>query len=291
MDNDNIYKENDLPNTTKQVRGTAKSFLLSTPARVQHSENTTFPTIRESKSSSPEEEEIAFEEMAFISTDLVEDSVVELPELFAPEFERDSMETTIPPPESQETASATADNNPVETEKQDNSPPKVEQVNPLENIQALVTKRSDRITAAHRSVRKYTLVSMAAGAIPLPALDLALLTGVQLDMLHNLSQRYAVPFSKNLAKSILSVLTSDALVFVTSTPAASLIKVIPIIGQISGTISMVTLSGAATYATGKVFIQHFESGGTFLDFDPEKARVYFQEFYKEGQQFAAQTSN
>ena len=26
---------------------------------------------------------------------------------------------------------------------------------------------------------------------------------------------------------------------------------------------------------GKVFIQHFESGGTFLDFDPDKVRSYF----------------
>jgi len=31
-------------------------------------------------------------------------------------------------------------------------------------------------------------------------------------------------------------------------------------------------SGAYAWALGKVFIQHFQSGGTFLDFDAEKVK-------------------
>ena len=46
------------------------------------------------------------------------------------------------------------------------------------------------------------------------------------------------------------------------------------------------VGGATTYAVGKVFIEHFESGGTFLDFDPEKMRDHFQELYEEGKQLA-----
>jgi hypothetical protein len=42
---------------------------------------------------------------------------------------------------------------------------------------------------------------------------------------------------------------------------------------------MPAFGAAATYAVGQVFIQHFESGGTFLDFDPDKVREHFrQEF-------------
>jgi len=41
-------------------------------------------------------------------------------------------------------------------------------------------------------------------------------------------------------------------------------------------------SGAATYAIGKVFIRHFESGGTFLDLDTAKVKAYFSEQYDKG---------
>ena len=36
------------------------------------------------------------------------------------------------------------------------------------------------------------------------------------------------------------------------------------IGQSTGAITMPVIAGASTYAIYKVFVQHFESGGTFL---------------------------
>ena len=45
--------------------------------------------------------------------------------------------------------------------------------------------------------------------------------------------------------------------------------------------------GASTYAVGKVFVQHFEMGGTLLDFDPTKTKEFFAREYKEGQKVAA----
>jgi hypothetical protein len=38
-------------------------------------------------------------------------------------------------------------------------------------------------------------------------------------------------------------------------------------------------NAAFTYAVGKVFQQHFASGGTFLTFDPEKVKGYFASQY------------
>ena len=63
---------------------------------------------------------------------------------------------------------------------------------------------------------------------------------------------------------------------------ASLIKVIPLIGQTTGVLTMSVVGGASTYAVGKIFIQHFEAGGTFLDFNPEKVKDYFAELYEKG---------
>ena len=54
---------------------------------------------------------------------------------------------------------------------------------------------------------------------------------------------------------------------------------------------MPILAGATTYAVGKVFTQHFATGGTFLNFDPETVREYYYEMFKEGQDLSANIKN
>jgi uncharacterized protein (DUF697 family) len=128
--------------------------------------------------------------------------------------------------------------------------------------------------------------SMGAGLIPIPLVDIATVSGVQLKMLSELAKVYDVKFSKNAGKSIISALiggvSADAL---SKSYITSAIKSIPIIG-IVGSVSMPIFSGAATWAIGKVFIQHFASGGTFLDFDPKKVKDYFMNLFKQGQEIA-----
>ena len=68
---------------------------------------------------------------------------------------------------------------------------------------------------------------------------------------------------------------------------ASLFKSVPGLGTATGIASVSVLGGAITYAIGNVFVQHFESGGTLLDFDPEKMRNYFTSLVKEGKDVAA----
>jgi hypothetical protein len=42
------------------------------------------------------------------------------------------------------------------------------------------------------------------------------------------------------------------------------------------------ISGAATFAVGRTFVQHFESGGTYLDFDVAGAKQLFADRFAEG---------
>jgi hypothetical protein len=49
---------------------------------------------------------------------------------------------------------------------------------------------------------------------------------------------------------------------------------VPILGSIVSGFVMPVLSAGATYAIGKAFIQHFESGGTLLDFNPPDYREF-----------------
>ena len=47
-----------------------------------------------------------------------------------------------------------------------------------------------------------------------------------------------------------------------------------------GMIAVPAFYAAATHAVGQVFLQHFESGGTFLTFDPEQVRDHFRKEFE-----------
>jgi uncharacterized protein (DUF697 family) len=68
--------------------------------------------------------------------------------------------------------------------------------------------------------------------------------------------------------------------------AGSLLKAVPVVGQLAGAPAMVLFCGASTWALGKVFIQHFESGGTFLNFDPASVQEYYRAQFEEGKKVA-----
>lgn len=146
----------------------------------------------------------------------------------------------------------------------------------------------ERHAQAEHLVRRYTLGGMAIGLVPLPLLDLAALVVVQFKMLHALAGLYGIEFKADLGRAALASLAGSALPS-TLSPAltASLGKLIPGIGHTLAAGSLPFLNGAATYAIGKVFIQHFAAGGTFLTFDPEAVRDYFQAQLAEGRGVAA----
>ncbi len=156
------------------------------------------------------------------------------------------------------------------------------------------TQLEDRITRAsqaHKTIKYYAAGAMAVGLIPIPLIDFVAWTGVQLTMVHSIAEQYQIPFERDRVQALLTSLLGGLVPTVISAPVASFSKAIPLIGQSFGLVSAAIIGGAATYAVGKVFIEHFESGGTFLDFDPDKMREHFQELYEEGKQFATQSAN
>ena len=138
---------------------------------------------------------------------------------------------------------------------------------------------TEREAQAKDTVKKYMYWSMAAGLIPVPAFDLAAIFAIQLKMVCALAKQYDLPFSEDRGKALIASLVGGAAPAAAAPAVASAIKTIPLIGTTVGAITSPALAGASTYAVGKVFIQHFESGGTFLDFNPEKVRDYYAENY------------
>ncbi|HEX2957040.1 MAG TPA: DUF697 domain-containing protein [Chitinispirillaceae bacterium] len=145
----------------------------------------------------------------------------------------------------------------------------------------------EKIESAQKIVKNYMWFSMGAGLIPVPFLDLATISGVQLKMICDLSNEYNISFSENRGKSILTALLGSIVPSsLVGSSVGSLLKMIPVIGTVMGGISLSIFAGAATYAIGKVFIQHFETGGTLLDFNPAEMNDYFKTKFQEGQGLA-----
>jgi len=136
---------------------------------------------------------------------------------------------------------------------------------------------------ASKIVNRYMLWSMGAGLVPIPLVDFAAIVAVQLKMLSELAKYYSVEFSEERGKSIVSSLVGGvAADSIAHGTVGSILKSIPGAGTLFGMVAMPLSAGATTYAVGKVFTQHFASGGTFLNFNPDEVRDYFEEKVREG---------
>ncbi|MHA7063610.1 YcjF family protein [Azospirillum argentinense] len=136
-------------------------------------------------------------------------------------------------------------------------------------------------------IRKHVLLSAAAGVIPLNFVDTAALAVVQLRLLKELSELHGVDFRGDIGRSAVGTL------FATVAPTAlggsllgsmafnMALRSVPVIGTVTRLATQPAFNSAFTYALGKVFQQHFASGGTFLTFQPEKVKTYFREKFEE----------
>jgi uncharacterized protein (DUF697 family) len=145
----------------------------------------------------------------------------------------------------------------------------------------------NRDELASQLVDRLSLWSGAAGGVLPPLVDMVGVGGVQLYMLRRLSEIYGVPFSKNLGKSVLSSVVGALIPENASIAAMSVIKGVPLLGHAIVGLTMAGVSAGATWVIGNVFIKHFASGGTLLDFNPPD----YREFIKvQKEKFAARRS-
>ena len=123
---------------------------------------------------------------------------------------------------------------------------------------------------AARVLRNHVIATAAAGLVPNPLLNIGVLYGIQLRMLKKLAAVYEVEFAEQRANSFIGALAGTS-VRVTSQGLLNLL------GRTIAAFTGPVLPAATTYSLGKVFIRHFESGGTFLTFDPKRAKEEFDE--------------
>jgi uncharacterized protein (DUF697 family) len=142
------------------------------------------------------------------------------------------------------------------------------------------TPKPDRQPLALEIVKRHVLYGAAVGLVPVPIVNVAAVAGVAIKLLHSLGKLYDVPFRQDQIKSIASSLVGGALSTELGIGAAGVMKGWPVVGGVLSVAAVPAFAGATVYAIGKVFIMHFESGGTFLDFDPDKVKQYFKDQFQ-----------
>lgn len=148
-----------------------------------------------------------------------------------------------------------------------------------------VVARPDAVSSI---IKGNSLYAAASGLIPVPALDIAANTAVQVRMVAQLCDEYGVRFSEQAVKSIIAALLASTL------PRAaigysvfSLAKGVPLVGPLLGIATMPALNFAVTWAVGRVFAWHFSQGGNLENIDTGAMSDKFSEEMEKGKAQAA----
>lgn len=142
-----------------------------------------------------------------------------------------------------------------------------------------------KITALAKAqpiIKRHVLFSMGAGFIPIPIVDIAAVTAVQLDMLRQLCKLYDQDYNDSSGKAFVGTIAGNTLSRIAAHTIGSVFKTVPIIGSALGGATVSAFSGATTYAIGQVVAQHFASGGSINEFDAEELRDFYQEQFQKG---------
>jgi len=135
-------------------------------------------------------------------------------------------------------------------------------------------------------IKRHLYWAVGAGLIPVPVADIAAVTAIQLDMLKQICSFYNIDYSEEKGKAWVGAIVSATMSGLMAKIGASAIKSIPIVGTVIGASAMAVISGASTYALAKVFIKHFENGGTLENLEMEKIKEFYKEKVKEGKNVA-----
>jgi uncharacterized protein (DUF697 family) len=120
----------------------------------------------------------------------------------------------------------------------------------------------------------YSTLAATAGAVPVPVVDLVLLTGIQSRMVYHLAQLYGQPLS---GQRFLELAGTLGLGLFLRQGSRMLLKFIPFLGPVLGSVAGGALAGASTFALGKAFCYYYQAVHQGHVPRPEELRRYYKE--------------
>lgn len=141
------------------------------------------------------------------------------------------------------------------------------------------------IKSAEQIIKNHAWLSTAPGFLPIPFLDMIAISAIQVDMVKQLCHFYDRDYSEERGKTITLSLMSAFMGRVPGYLFRSLFKSVPGIGWALGGLSLSAFAMASTYATGAVFKEHFDQGGTLHDLNPENFKKFYNEQFEKAKEW------
>jgi uncharacterized protein (DUF697 family) len=120
----------------------------------------------------------------------------------------------------------------------------------------------------------YSTLASAAGAVPLPLLDLALLSAIQSRMVYHLAELYGQPLNWQRFWELAGTL-GGSLLFRQAVRES--VKLIPFVGPVTGSVACAALAGASTFALGKAACYYYQAVHQGHVPQADELRRYFRE--------------
>jgi len=133
-----------------------------------------------------------------------------------------------------------------------------------------------------RLITRHVALAMGAAALPMPLVDVAAVTWVQVDLVARLAQRYGMEADRTRVKAAVLALAGATAARI----GGSLVKAVPGGGWIVGGATQLALAGATTYALGQVYREHFEADGSLEGPDFESLRERYETYVERGRELA-----
>src|SRR5262249_31921859 len=102
----------------------------------------------------------------------------------------------------------------------------------------------------------YSSLAATAGALPIPLVDALLMSGIQSSMVYALARLYGQPLT---GKRFLEIASSLGMGLLTRQAVRGLVKLIPGVGTVVGSVAGGALAGASTFALGKAFCYYYRA--------------------------------
>lgn len=129
--------------------------------------------------------------------------------------------------------------------------------------------------AAHPHIIAYSLTSGAAGAVPIPFVDIPIVTLVQAKMFQTIASIYNYQLDR---KSWAEISSSLGITLLTNIGRRELIKLIPVYGSAASS----ALTAATTYALGKTLTVYFQNLRSGKSLSSDVFRLVYKEQFELG---------
>lgn len=138
-------------------------------------------------------------------------------------------------------------------------------------------------------LRQSVYAAMGIGILPLPFVNVAAVTADNLLMTRKLAALYNVDFKEGVAKKIIASVIGAGVSTLATPLVESVVAGIPLIGLPLVIGTKPVLNGTTTYALGRMFITHFENGGSFVGANVDAMKASFTDAFKNSREWLGDT--